>query len=290
MIDLSPILDRLDLVLARAAEVGGSDTVTDLVEAAGSVRHRRGYMADMLVVALAGGTGSGKSSILNAVAGATVASTSALRPHTDAPLAWIPQRHDAGLTELLDAVGIDDRVEQAVFPHVAIIDLPDHDSIVGAHRDVVGRLLPLVDVVAWVVDPEKYRDRVLMEEYLVPLVDYEEQFFFVLNQIDRVGGKEDLIRDDLVTALRAAGYTGPRVFTTAAAPPAGDPVGIDQLVRHIGEALDAKRLVLRRVLTDVGRLNRTAEARVGLDGAAAIRLGASWRQAGAAAFSIERSR
>jgi hypothetical protein len=49
---------------------------------------------------------------------------------------------------------------------VAILDLPDMDSVVGSHRERVETLLPLVDAVAWVTDLEKYHDAILHDGFL----------------------------------------------------------------------------------------------------------------------------
>ena len=72
---------------------------------AARVRERRGFLGDTLVVALAGGTGSGKSSLLNAIAGRRIAEAGVLRPTTEQALAWIPTDPEPGLVELLGSVG-----------------------------------------------------------------------------------------------------------------------------------------------------------------------------------------
>ena len=50
-----------------------------------------------------------------------------------------------------------------------LLDLPDHDSTVAAHRLEVDRLVALVDVLVWVLDPQKYADAAIHERYLRPL-------------------------------------------------------------------------------------------------------------------------
>src|SRR4051794_21503350 len=50
---------------------------------------RLGLVSDAYVLALVGGTGVGKSSILNALAGRTVSEAGARRPTTARPVAWV---------------------------------------------------------------------------------------------------------------------------------------------------------------------------------------------------------
>jgi hypothetical protein len=62
----------------------------------------------------------------------------------------------------------------------------------------VDRLLRLVDVVVWVLDPEKYADAALHERYLRPLAGHADVTVLVLNQVDRLpGDTADLVLDDL---------------------------------------------------------------------------------------------
>ena len=88
--DLNDALEALDLAVARAAGVVGDDAVQSFVGVSLNARRRIGFLGETVVIALGGGTGVGKSSLLNALAGSTVAPTGALRPTTDQPLAWIP--------------------------------------------------------------------------------------------------------------------------------------------------------------------------------------------------------
>ncbi|WUH93453.1 50S ribosome-binding GTPase [Streptomyces sp. NBC_00433] len=81
---------------------------------------------------------------------------------------------------------------------LVLIDLPDHDSAAPGHRAQVDRLLELVDVVVWVLDPEKYADAALHERYLRPLSGHADVTVLVLNQVDRLpGDSADLVLDDL---------------------------------------------------------------------------------------------
>ncbi|MDP3983787.1 MAG: hypothetical protein Q8Q52_02120, partial [Acidimicrobiia bacterium] len=95
-----------------------------------------------------------------------------------------------------------------------------------------------LDLAVWVVDPEKYRDRVLHDELLRPLAGHQAIFRFVLNQIDRLGASDlSLLMADLERALRADGIAYPTVWPAAADPPIGPPIGIDEVWEGIVEAL-----------------------------------------------------
>jgi len=122
-------------------------------------------------VALVGGTGVGKSSLLNALAGTEVSRASVRRPTTARPVGWVPQAAGDELGELLDWLGVapDDvhETSSAELGRVAILDLPDLDSTSADHRERVEAILPRIDAVVWVTDPEKYADAVLHDDFLV---------------------------------------------------------------------------------------------------------------------------
>jgi hypothetical protein len=252
MTDLPALIDLLDRVVAASAGVVPTGDMEHAAEIATAARRRRGYLGESLLVALAGGTGSGKSSLLNAVAGEEVAPVGALRPTTSRPLAWIPAHPEPGLVRLLDDLGIEDRVGQIRFPWLAIVDLPDTDSVVVDHRHTVERLLPRIDAVVWVVDPEKYQDRALHQRYLRPLAAHADRFRFVLNQCDRLD-RATLTRvvEDLEDGLRRDGFDAPIVVATAADPQGGPPEGLDRFEEMLLGTLDAKQTVTRKLVVDL---------------------------------------
>ena len=57
---------------------------------------------------------------------------------------------------------------------LVLLDLPDHDSTEVGHRLQVDRLVQLVDVLVWVVDPQKYADAALHDRYLSPLAEHAD--------------------------------------------------------------------------------------------------------------------
>lgn len=230
MSDAARWLDQYDRVVAAAAEHLPSEAMTGIAAIAADQRQRRAYSGNVLLVGLAGGTGSGKSSLLNALAGAEISPPGAMRPTTSEALAWVPTGHLSRLEGLFDRFGIVDIVDHDLDPPIAIIDLPDVDSVEGRHRVTVAGLLPIIDLVVWVVDPEKYRDRVLHSEHLAPLMHHHERFRFVFNQIDRVDDDDiDVLVADLAAALRADGVRDPVIWIAAADPPLGPPIGVEAI-------------------------------------------------------------
>lgn len=233
------------------------------------------------VVAIAGATGSGKSTLFNALAGVRIAETGLRRPTTSAPIACTWSEGAAGL---LDRLAIPGRLRRKPLAGgdgdehlhgLVLVDLPDHDSAVVRHREQVDRVLALVDAVIWVVDPEKYADAALHERYLRPLAGHAEITFVVLNQIDRLPGEAtDQVLDDLRRlldedgmALGEHGEPGATVLALSAL--TGD--GVGELREMIGTFVQERRAAARRLSADVDaaaaklRPVYVADGRTGLD-------------------------
>ena len=96
------------------------------------------------------------------------------RTGADRLLDWleVPRRHRHEPEPALDGL--------------VLLDLPDHDSVKLEHRLEVDRLVGLVDVLVWVLDPEKYADAAVHDRYLAPLAGHAGVLLVVLNQIDRL--------------------------------------------------------------------------------------------------------
>jgi len=262
------LLDKVDIAIAESTDVLAVSDLEDVSRVAANVRVRLSYPETTMVVALAGGTGSGKSSILNAIAGDEMALTGGIRPMTIAPLALVPVAVGEDLNGYLDFLEISERIAYDGHPWLCLIDLPDNDSVDVEHRHRVASLLPLVDMVIWVTDPEKYRDGTLHLGSITPLVDYQRQFVFVLNQIDRIDQVDFLgVAGDFAEGLREDGVVEPRIIATAAQPVAGPPIGIDELIRYLEEGRTPSGMVHGKLLTDLaGAASRLVAATSGASG------------------------
>ena len=273
--DLGRCLEGLERV-AEAAERLGLDADAARATLAAS-RTRLGFPGSAFVLALAGGTGAGKSSLLNALAGAEVSPAGATRPVTDEPVAWVPADAAAELRPLLGWVGVEKVVshDDARFGELCLLDLPDYDSVERRHRATVDELLPRVDAVCWVLDPEKYNDRVLHEDYLRPLAHHADRAVFVVNRRDVIGGPEQVaaLTADLRRRLAADGISGRPVFVVAADPPDGSTSHgeLEELRAWLSERMQAKAVVTGRIAADCGAAGAELARRAGLDGPAAAR-------------------
>ncbi len=248
---LTGVLEKADLAIGACAGIVSDDVLQPLIETVRGVRMRLAYPDGFLVVALAGGTGSGKSSLFNALVGDEIADVGGVRPTTSRPTAAVAESGGSMFSGYLDHLGIAER-HHANIESLCLIDLPDTDSVELSHRYRVDSILPLVDVVVWVTDPEKYHDARLHHDYLNPLAAYSDQFVFVLNQIDRVSPRqaEDLIAD-LARALLDDGLDAPAVIATSAVPPAGPPIGIDDLRRALEEKRHNAEALYGKLVTDL---------------------------------------
>ena len=251
MTDFHRLGDLLDVCLARAEGVIGSDEWTRLAEIRGRVRKRIGFLGEVLVVVLAGGTGSGKSSLFNALCGAEVATVGLERPTTSRCLAAIPAGIDGNLETFVASLGIDDVVEVSGLSEIVLVDLPDFDSTYVSHREIVDDILPLVDAAVWVVDPEKYADRLIHDRFLKPLRRYGDQMIFALNQADRLGEHTPAVIESLIRHLVDDGYESPVVVPTVAAADENTDIDVVDLREALDLRLDVKRSVSIKLCEDL---------------------------------------
>lgn len=315
--------DRLE-GLAEAADLADGRLAADAVAEARSVVSRAGVRrslsVDHTVVALAGATGSGKSSLFNLLSGTALATVGVTRPTTSTAQAALWGGEGAG--PLLDWLGIPRRHEvsppgasavqawagregaaprtpvsgdaaepgarsgggsvtgsapgarvsgDAAEPGTAageggwadgdpagliLLDLPDHDSIRLAHRLEVDRLVELVDLLVWVLDPQKYADAAVHERYFRPLARHRDVTVVVLNQIDRLSpAAAERCLKDLRRLLDEDGLTGvPLVGVSARTG-----TGVAELRSVLALRAAGRRAWAARLAADVG----TAAATLG---------------------------
>ncbi|MDY5585460.1 MAG: GTPase [Arcanobacterium sp.] len=188
------------------------------------VRQRMALGAEFTVAALVGGTGSGKSTLFNALTGFDFADAGELRPTTERATACTWRANADDLLDYLE-IDLDRRIEHdsilTPVPNelagLVLLDLPDHDSVQQANSVTVGRLMPLIDVLIWVVDPQKYADQLLHREYLEALRTRARSMFVVMNHADTVLESQlPVLLDDLRRLLVQDGLGEVPVFPISA--------------------------------------------------------------------------
>ena len=248
--------------LGRAVELVDDRLPTAVVEAARGVVDRAGgrlkLSAEHTTVALAGSTGSGKSSLFNTVVGLDLATVGVRRPTTSAALACVWGQVGAG--GMLDWLGIARRhqvmrssvledTEVSDLQGLVLLDLPDHDSTATSHRLEVRRLVELVDMVVWVLDPQKYADSALHDDFLRPLASHAGVMVFVLNHADLLSRSD---RGACVADLRALldndGFAASPLVVTSAT----TGMGLRRLRALLAERVLTRRSFAARVSADLG--------------------------------------
>ncbi|MDI9629684.1 MAG: 50S ribosome-binding GTPase [Acidobacteriota bacterium] len=242
------LLDAADLASGRL-DVAAVDEARRVAR---QVDRRLAFAGDDTVVALAGATGSGKSSLFNAISGTRLAEPGLKRPTTNKAMAayWGPELP----ADLLDWLDVPRRHlvqgDDPAFNGLILVDLPDHDSTETAHRQEVDRLVKLVDMLIWVVDPQKYADAALHNNYLKPLAGHADVMLVVLNQADRLTG--DQLRQtmrDLRKLLDSEGLgEAPLVAASALTG-----LGVESLRKTIAAAVKGKHAAAARLAGDVAR-------------------------------------
>lgn len=266
---MSVSLDDRLAALRIVRTAGGDNIPAALAIEADAVLARAGRRRELspgsTVVGLFGATGSGKSSLVNALVGAEVARTHVRRPTTSAVLAvtWDPE----GAVDLLDWLEVRDRVvrDEPLDPRtrqLVLLDLPDFDSIEAGNRAIAERLAAQVDALVWVVDPQKYADDVLHAQFITPHARHSEVTLIVLNQVDLlspadvpkvVGSLKQIVDRDGIpkaTVIAASARTG---------------VGLAAVRKAIGDLAAARSARDARLAADVAavadRLDSPGKAR-----------------------------
>ncbi len=237
------ILELAERASAEAQTIGLD--VSEIDQLVSDAEKRLGLTGDKYVLALIGGTGVGKSTLLNALAGTEVSKASVLRPTTAMPTAWLHQESALDMTELLEWLEVDQVVEhqESTLKDVAIVDFPDIDSVMEDHRKRVDEAFPKLDAVIWVVDQDKYDDE-RQHVYLRGMGERARNVKVVLNKSDLVpaGSLDTLTKDVNQRVTISLGREVP-VFVVSA----GTGTGIDSLLEHIRQESDAKSVIVSQL-------------------------------------------
>ena len=187
----------------------------------------RRELSRMLVVGVVGGTGTGKSTLVNALAGCDLSPAGDIaRPTTinpvvvaarDVDLSWLP-------VEAMNARVV--RSDAAAVANIVLVDCPDPDTQAEAprhgggqtphgparpsdgnhNRELLEAVLPACDVLLLVSTAQKYRSWVVARE--VAAFAPGRPLLFVQTHASR----DPDIRDDWRRELESQGFVVPRIF------------------------------------------------------------------------------
>lgn len=275
--DVGARLDGLDRATEAARGRLDDPLVQSSRELVARARGRLRLSAEHTVVAIAGATGSGKSSLFNALCGLDIAAVGVRRPTTSTALAcsW-----GGGSRELLEWLGIpprhqidrdsalDSGAAQPELLGLVLLDLPDHDSTEVAHHLEVERLVALADVMVWVLDPQKYADAAIHDRFLRPLASHRDVMLVAFNHVDELtpGAAADAVGD--VRKLLVSDGLGdvPLIATSAVR---GD--GLRELRAALAERVAQKKASRERIAADVRAMATRIDAATGRGDPAPLR-------------------
>ena len=258
--DIGARIEGLDAATDAARGRLDDDLVDDARAVVDRASGRLRLSAEHTVVAIAGATGSGKSSTFNALTGLELSAVGVRRPTTswasacvwgregaDELLEWlgIPSRHQTTRDSMLDSGrrGKDNELEGVV-----LLDLPDHDSTEVSHHLEVDRLVQLADLLIWVLDPQKYADAAVHDRYLAPLATHQGVMLVVLNHIDTVPEqRRQAMVDDVRRLLAEDGLPEVPVIPVSAR----HGLGIAELRSEIADRVSAKKMTRARLEADL---------------------------------------
>lgn len=130
-----------------------------------------------LRVAVVGSTGSGKSTMVNSLAGREVSAAGPLRPTTQSAVAF------------------------SLTPHLIVIDTPDLDSVAEANRRAADEVIGSADAALFITTPQRYADAVPWE-VLETILGRGMPVVVVMNRMTR---RSQGSATDLAARLRPGG-------------------------------------------------------------------------------------
>jgi energy-coupling factor transporter ATP-binding protein EcfA2 len=182
-----------------------------------------------ILVALVGSTGAGKSTLMNSLVGAQVSNTGTRRPTTNSPvlachpgdarwfaenvfLPTLPRVRQQGLA-MPGRDGLLVLAESPGMPEgVALLDTPDIDSVVQAHREFAHQFLDASDLWLFMTSASRYADAAVWE-LLQQARDRDASLAIVLSRVKPASARQLSAHFDAM--LAANGLAGAQRFMIA---------------------------------------------------------------------------
>ncbi len=178
-----------------------------------------------LWIAFIGGTGTGKSTLFNALCGKHLSKTGVERPKTGGPIVYAHatcpiiedfpfpniklEKQDLNDHFTSPSSGLPDHLlifthNRKDRPHLVLLDTPDMDSVETANQKIVEDFYLLSDAVVFVTSQEKYADDIPYQ-FLQKIVKDEKPCFLLVNK-----AYEHLTREEILEPLQSQGASFPK--------------------------------------------------------------------------------
>ena len=158
-----------------------------------------------IILSLEGGTGTGKSTIFNVLAGREVSVSGSERPKTFGPIFFCHKKHkdiismpnvlSAYEKEFIESIEkipaiCGDPLKIKVILHgdknlenIFLVDTPDIDSVETLNREMAEDVYNISDIILFITSQEKYGDRLPFQIFQQALAD-EKYFLIIMNKVD----------------------------------------------------------------------------------------------------------